>query len=103
MSPAPNLAATRRRVALASMGAAALAVLAPLLFLTAFDTPAAVSLAVVTLVLAALVRLGDNGFLLAAGAVVTGSPTARETPPVLTGRITDPVHHPLRPRAPGTA
>ena len=38
-----------------SIGAAALSLLAPLLFLTAFDTSAAVSLAVVTLVLAALV------------------------------------------------
>ena len=82
---------------------ATLAVLASLLFLTAVDTPAAVSLAVVTLVLAALVRLGDHGVGLGARAVVTGSPTAGETPPVLTGRISDPTHHPLRPRAPGMA
>jgi hypothetical protein len=77
--------------------------LAPLLFLTAVDTSATVSLTVVTLVLAALVRICDNGAGLAARAVVTGFPTAGETPPVLTGRITDPVHHPLRPRAPGMA
>ena len=103
MGPALHDATTRRRVALASMGAAALALLAPLLFLPALDSSAAVSLAVVTLVLAALLRLGDRGAGLAVRAVVTGTPNAGETPPVLTGRITDPVHHPLRPRAPGMA
>ncbi len=103
MGPALHDVTTRRRVALVAMGTAALALLAPLLFLTAVDSSAAISLAVVTLVLAALVRLEGHGASLAARAVVTASPTAGETPPVLTGRITDPVHHPLRPRAPGTA
>jgi len=103
MRPAPNDAATPRRVALVSLGAAALAVLAPLLFVTALDSSAAVSIAVVTLVLATLVRVGDHGPGLAARAAAIVSPTAGESPPVLTGWITDPVHHPLRPRAPGTA
>jgi hypothetical protein len=86
-----------------SLRDATLAVLASLLLFTAVDPSAAVSLAVVTLVLAALLRLSDHGAGFATRAVVTGSPTTRETPPVLTGRITDPVHHPLRPRAPGMA
>jgi hypothetical protein len=103
MGPAMHDASTRRRVALASMGAAALAILAPLLLFTVVDAPSTVSLAVVTLVLAALVRFGDHGAVLAARAVVTRPPATRETPPVLTGRISDPTHHPLRPRAPGMA
>ena len=82
--------------------AAALALLLPSL-LTAAEAPATVGLAVVALVLAALVRLGDHGAVLASRTVPTRTQTGRETSPVLTGRITDPVHHPLRPRAPGPA
>ena len=102
MSRAPHDARTRRRAALQSLGAAGLALLAPLLFFTTFDSSAAVSLAVLTLVLAALVRLADRGPFLA-DPIVVRPPPAGETPPVVTGRITDPVHHPLRPRAPGMA
>jgi hypothetical protein len=101
MSRAPHDARTRRRATLASLGAAGLALLAPLLFFTAFDSSAAVSLAVLTLVLAALVRLADHGAVLADP--IVGPPAAGQSPPVVMGRITDPVHHPLRPRAPGTA
>ncbi len=61
MGPALHDVTTRRRVALIGMCTAALAVLAPLLFLTAVDSSAAISLAVVTLVLAALVRLEGHG------------------------------------------
>ena len=103
MAPAVPGATTRRRVALANLGAAALIAVAPLLFFTAVDTSATVSLAVVTLVVAALVRIRDDGAVLAARAVITGLATAGEGPPVLPGRITDPVHNPLRPRAPGMA
>ncbi len=102
MSRTPHDAGTRRRATLASLGAAGLALLAPLLYFTAIDSSAAVSLAVLTLVLAALVRLADHGAFLA-DPIVVGPPTAGQSPPVVTGRITDPVHHPLRPRAPGMA
>lgn len=88
---------------LAGTVAAALALMAPTLLLTAVDTPTTVSLAVVTLVLAALVRLGHHGVVLASRTVPPRIPTRGEMSPVLTGRITDPVHHPLRPRAPGPA
>jgi hypothetical protein len=103
MGRASDDATARSRVLLASAVAAGLAILAPSFLLTAVDAPSTVSLAVVTLVLAALVRFGDHGAVLAARTVITGPPTALETAPVLTGRITDPVHHPLRPRAPGSA
>jgi hypothetical protein len=67
------------------------------------DGTATVSVAVVALVFAAVVRLGDHGVVLLAQQLVTRPPTADATPPVLAGRITDPAHHPLRPRAPGLA
>jgi len=82
---------------------AGLALLAPMLLLTAVETPVTLSLAVATLVLAALVRLGEHGAVLAVRVTAVGPPTGDEVPPVLAGRITDPTHHPLRPRAPGLA
>jgi hypothetical protein len=54
--------------------------------------------------LAALVRLDVRSVALAAAGARSATPPAREAAPlVLTGRVTDPVHHPLRPRAPGMA
>jgi len=82
--------------------AAVLALLAPSL-VSAVDSPASVGLAMVALVLAALVRPGDHGAVLASRTVPTRFPATREASPVLTARVTDPVHHPLRPRAPGPA
>jgi hypothetical protein len=86
-----------------SLAATGLAMLVPTLLFAPVDGTVTVSVAVVALVLAAVVRLGDHGHLLAARLVTAGPPTAEVTPPVLAGRITDPVHHPLRPRAPGLA
>jgi hypothetical protein len=67
------------------------------------DVAAAVTVAALALVFAAVVRLGTGSMVLV---VNDGSPILRtgdEAPLVLPGRSTDPVHHPLRPRAPGLA
>jgi hypothetical protein len=103
MGRALDAATEGPRFALAVTTGALLAVLSPLVLLTAGEASATVGLAVVTLVLAALARLGENGALLSARVAVAGPPTRDEAPPVLAGRVTDRVHHPLRPRAPGPA
>ena len=50
-----------------------------------------------------IARLATGFGALAARTVAVAHATGREAPPVLSGRVTDPVHHPLRPRAPGSA
>ena len=103
MSKAPVEATERARVLLAGVVGAALVCLLPTLLATAVDMPAAVTLAVVVLVLAGIAQLGNRVGVLAARIMPATQLTGREAPLVLAGRVTDPVHHPLRPRAPGTA
>jgi hypothetical protein len=98
MGRAPYDATSRGRAALAAV----VALLAPSLLVATVDGPATVGLAVAALVVVALVRLADHGLLLATWFVGSGRPAAEGVPGVLSGRITDPTHHPLRPRAPGT-
>ena len=81
--------------------AAALVLVLP--SLVAADTPAAVGLAVVAMALVACGRFGASVGVLSARTSTAAYATRREAPPLLPGRATDPVHHPLRPRAPGTA
>jgi hypothetical protein len=81
--------------------AAALVLLLP--SLVAADTPAAVGLAVMAMALVAIVRFGAAFGALSARTSTAAYATRREAPPLLPGRATDPVHHPLCPRAPGTA
>ena len=92
---------TRAPEAAAVLLAAALALLLPSLVTT--DTPAGIGLAVVALALAALVRFRTFAGALSARPTTPAYAAGREAPPLLSGRATDPVHHPLRPRAPGTA
>jgi hypothetical protein len=94
-------ATARRRFALAALVAAGLALVVPALLITPADGTT-VSLAVVALVLATLVRLADHGPLLAASLVAAHPPRQGDSAHVPTARITDPAHHPLRPRAPGS-
>lgn len=65
------------------------------------DSPASVGLTVLALALAlaALIHLAVAGTL--APSPVPAHLRARRPAPALTSRITDPVHHPVRPRAPG--
>ena len=83
-----------------AMGAA-LVLLLPSLVTT--DTPAVLGIAVAAMALLVMVRFGASFGVLAARTPTATCATRREVLPLLPGRATDPVHHPLRPRAPGTA
>jgi hypothetical protein len=91
-------------VALVGTACALLVLLAPSLLATSAAESTPLTLAIVTMALAALVRLDLRSVVLAAAGARSTTPPARDAAPlVLTGRVTDPVHHPLRPRAPGMA
>ena len=79
------------------------AVLIPTLTGTIPDLPAGVSVALMSLAVAAISRLVPGTGTLACRAPSTVAAAGRDTCPVPAGRVTDPVHHPLRPRAPGMA
>ena len=98
-------ATARPRFALVSLAAVTLAILAPSLLATATATDASgtVTLAVLTLALASLVRFGHRGGAVVARAVAAIAPSGDDPPLPVSGLVTDPMHHPLRPRAPGSA
>jgi hypothetical protein len=81
---------------------AALVFVLPSLLIATSDAAGPVSaLAVLLVGLAALVQFETRSV---AHAARTAEPHPHSEPaPVLPGRVTDPVHHPLRPRAPGLA
>ena len=90
--------------ALAGTACALLVMLAPSLLATSVAESTPLTLALVTMALAALVRLDLRSVALATTGNRSATPPSRDAAPlVLTGRVTDPVHHPLRPRAPGMA
>ena len=105
MSRAFEDATARPRVALVSMVAVTLALLAPSLLATATATDASgtVTLAVLMLAVASLVRFGHRRGAVASRGAAAIAPTGDGPPPPVAGPVTDPMHHPLRPRAPGSA
>jgi hypothetical protein len=105
MSRAFEDAIARPRVALVGIVAVTLAILAPSLLATATATDASgtVTLALLMLALASLVRFARRGGAVAARATAATAPTGDEPPPSVSGLVTDPMRHPLRPRAPGSA
>ncbi len=86
---------------LAAVLAAAVALLEPLTAV-APDTTTTLTAAVVAVALAAVVHAGHVLGLPAPRLALTATATRRRATPVTTDRVTDPVHHPLRPRAPGS-
>jgi hypothetical protein len=96
-------ATTRTRFLLASVVGAVLASLLPSLLATSVNAPAAVTLAVVLLALTAITQLGNRFGVVATRVGAATHAAGREKTLLLAGRVTDPVHHPLRPRAPGMA
>ena len=81
---------------------ALLVMLTPSLMATSAAAATPLTLAIVTMALAALVRLDLRSVVLGSAGARSVTPLARDSVPlVLTGRVSDPVHHPLRPRAPG--
>lgn len=103
MSRALDDATARIRVLLTLMVGAVLAIVLPALLTTAADAPSTAA-TVLTLALAALLVLGMVFWVSPAGCSRASVRLGGDRPPpVLSGRVTDRVHHPLRPRAPGLA
>ena len=98
-----GLATARFRLALVIMVGGTVALLMPSLFAVAADTPSAVVLAAVAVAAAAVVRLNTQVVASVASALAPQLRSAEEVPALLPGRVTDPLRHPLRPRAPGLA
>jgi hypothetical protein len=95
-----SAAAAGLRLAGALVVGATLAALMPSLGQTVDASSAAVLLGLMV-AMAAVVVFGRHAVMTLPGVLAPQSPTADEAPQVLAGRVTDPLHHPLRPRAPG--
>jgi hypothetical protein len=92
-----DLATSLRLVIATAVGAAAV-VLAPTL---STESPSAVVLASLALLVAAVVRVAGLGARRPALAVAVTLTRAAESSLHRPARVTDRVHHPIRPRAPG--
>ena len=79
----------------------AISLLTPSLLATTVDGPSAVVLVALALTATAVAVLLSHVATPVAGTLAPHARAADEVAPVLTGRVTDPLHHPLRPRAPG--
>jgi hypothetical protein len=90
----------RERSALLGVLAGALLFLLPTLSAGA-DGTTAIAGALLAVAVSALVAGAPERVLLGRGVAGGGVAARRPVPLVLTTRTTDPVHHPLRPRAPG--
>lgn len=79
------------------------ALLLPTLLTTGLDAPSMLTVAVAAAAFAALPLVATPVVAVALGTTGAAHPASRATSPLLAARVTDPVHHPLRPRAPGPA
>jgi hypothetical protein len=95
-------AALRLRDAVLAVLASGIAFLLPSLA-AGLDTTATVTGALLAVAVAALLSSAHGTTRLGTSTSSAGVPTRRPVPIVLATRATDPTHHPLRPRAPGTA
>jgi hypothetical protein len=94
-------ATARLRLRLALVVGGTLMLLTPSLFAATWDAPSAAVLMAVALALAAVAVLLSHVATPVPGALAPRSRAADDALPVLASRVTDPLHHPLRPRAPG--
>ena len=101
MSRALEDATPRHPAALAALVGVALALALPPLLTAGADPVSAAVLLIVALT--ALLGLGAHQATLAALSGRVGRPPGDGPTLILAGRVTDPTHHPVRPRAPGTA
>lgn len=92
----------RRDAALGVLAVLASAVAFLLPSLAAADSGATLTSALLAVAVAALLGSAHVTGLLGTRATSYGVQARRARPIVLTARATDPTHHPLRPRAPGT-
>jgi hypothetical protein len=91
-------ASVRGRAVIGLVLAVALTLMLPALVTSDAIMPA---MAAVALALAASLLVRPRTLSIAASTYRAAPPSGGWPPPVLPGRVTDPVHHPLRPRAPG--
>jgi hypothetical protein len=91
----------RLRLALALVVGGAITLLMPSLLASSVDGPSSAVLVAVALAVAAVAVLLSHVATPAPGTLAPHSRAADDAAPLLTGRVTDPLHHPLRPRAPG--
>jgi hypothetical protein len=101
MSRTVGAVTARLRFALAVLLGGAVALLMPSLFATTVDSPSAVVLAAVAAAVAAMFGPHSRVAASVARVLVPQPRAAEDTPAFLARRVADPVHHPLRPRAPG--
>lgn len=102
MSRALEDATTRLLALLTGLVGVGVAAVLPTLFTASIDARSA-GVAALTLALAGLLALATRQVLLAACVQPVAAVAGDGPPPLLSGRVTDPVHHPVRPRAPGQA
>jgi hypothetical protein len=88
------------RFALALTIAGALGLVIPSIA-TAVDHPSALVIISLAMTVAAVVHVGSRRELALALVPVRVHPSSHEVHVVRPGRVTDHVHHPIRPRAPG--
>jgi hypothetical protein len=100
MSRAPDVAPLRGPVALMLLAGGVLAPLLPPLLMVGAD-PLSGAVTVLALALVSLVGLSVHWGSLRARLARTPLRSDDAPPLVLTGRVTDTAHHPVRPRAPG--
>jgi len=101
MSRSVCAATARLRLVLAVAVGGAVALLMPSVLTTTLEAPSAMVLAALAAAVAAVVVLSTWGATSVPWALALQPRTADEVPSVIAGRVTDPLHHPLRPRAPG--
>jgi hypothetical protein len=100
MSGKPGAEAARPRLALAAIVGGVVTLLLPWLVATTMDAPSLVLLT--ALAAAAVTALHGHAATSAAHAQAPPrSPADGDNALLLAGRVTDTMHHPLRPRAPG--
>ena len=90
----------RVRLALALTIAGAIGLILPSIA-TAVDSPSALVVVSLAMTVAAIVHVGSRRELALALVPVRVYPSSDEVHIVRPGRVTDHVHHPIRPRAPG--
>ena len=90
------------RVTLAVVVGAVLAAVMPVMLTSAADA-SGTAVAVLALAVTVLFAVRMRPVSVRTRCEAAPRPAADSAPPVLTGRVTDPLHHPLRPRAPGPA
>lgn len=83
------------------MAGVLVALLLPALLVSTLEPSSSVVLVALAVGLAALLVIRSYGGMSAARQTAPRAATADQALPVLSGRVTDPLRHPLRPRAPG--